>query len=1227
MVKRFNQHINAKDQLDEATLFTNTAEKDAFVKDRQRVATAFVYNFFGMLGMINATKPAQKQTILNFLKKDKQLRIDNIDETNLDISQSVKLAYEAKFFVNVNTVNEITRFLVKLKQGQITHIDSTIVGKWATGLTADFLTNITDPHLRRVYNQFRTDEGKTIDVSRFAVVGKSRLNRVPDGGEFGKYAKRFFGLAEMTPSATAPVAAVVTPVAQPTVATTQAQPAAPAKLSYYQRQKLKKQQAAAGTTTPAPTTTTTAAPAKLSYYQKQKLKKQQANQAASDAAAQAAADAAAAAALKAKEEEENRKAQAAAIKAMPRDHLDQMINLMFKNTATPDAYLYGVDATRTLQSLFKFTIVPDMYMEVAQKLYAFAVSMSSMASTNSDLITAGTNARAALKDIEKLTGHSITFADVVKRVLSYSSSSAVGNSGGRFTGTLIITGEPITSDLYESTVAKLNYDGMRGLCYVINADRSSSSIFKKLADVAVKNQTFFEALCREAMPIYSSIRLSKSWGASKTFSSTFDQEGYQEFTYHLLDAYSKPFSTVVDLMFANGGTYAMANFEEAFAAYGLNDSIIQGVQGNLQNALAMRFKEFFDVNFKEDKYNLLARRLMRGTLAGTDNYSYDSSAPNGGGPVLQALHNMFANDLVVNGWSKSKLKDVAGVAFTDYTVKHMLRIIGVSTDDLVKSHPNDPASTYIKVVKDGLNTVSADKLAELLSTDNASTNINLLIRNTRNITGNANGDRDANSAAIAAAMLMIATAQPKMFDYQIAGEEMLRLLSYADSDTVNGWLRFAKNNNNKWIMGDTLYKSIHKSRKQEYVDVLTGIVQDSIGTDVEDFVNDIVDALSPHVVQKMRGNLVGGAVLIDEIQKGDIKPFDKIDAARLKKIFLYNDLDMSALLAGVVEKKKKNESYVQYFARAKQSINNKKLMVDSKVKEDKTADAKAINKIMIQRDHAGKHGDTYPKIDKVYNASLEFPEFWEFRKRKPQDGSIVPAYHGTGGIAAGMILRYGFKVIKSTDPSVVGRMLGDGIYFSNKIDKVSQYVSNGGYSRQHGQKGYVMEMDTNLGTERVDYRAAGVRGGDNIRSPEWCVVDPKAQLRITKVYEVTLVSKATVDKHLNEGVQYAGLKGFRQHLKEEVVKDLGNVTSFVFRNGMIPIVDLETAAVEYVDFEEALAKKLIKEDMFDVSAQGPVIVFRGTPDQIVIDERCAEHMGGDDLQLYIQLFREEMQRM
>ena len=1220
MVKRFNQHIKATNQLDEGTLFSTPAEKVDILKDKNRVANAFLYNFFGMLGMINATQPAQRQTILNFLKKDKQLRVDSIDETNLDISQSVKLAHEAGFFVNPNIVNEITRFLVKLKMGQINQIDSLIVGKWANSLKPEFLNHLSDPAMRRVFIQFRNDEGKTIDVSRFAVALKARVNKIPDGGDFQRYSKRFFGLTEIKPGQVA-----AAPVAQPAAATP-AQPAAPAKLSYYQKQKLKKQQAAAGTT-PAPAPTTAAAPTKLSYYQRQKLKKQQAAQPAIDAAKAAAAAAQAAAALKAKEEEENRKAQAAAVKKMPKEHLDQMMKDLFRNGAYPSSVLYQ-DLTG-VKRMFGFDIVPDVYAQVANNLNSVSSNMNAMTSSSDSqtLNQAGERVRAAFREISKLTGHNIDFVDIVSYVTNLNSSSARGHYGGRYTAVLLLTGEPITPDLYEKIVYQLNTEGIRKLCSTL---QGKTAIFKKLGEIAASKDSYLKKMCEEGYPIHASLRLSKQYNQPKSYTFVYGTySGYEELAYQVLTAYNKPFHQVIDYLLGSvaSNTSSALWFDDAFVAFGMNmgDTVVRDMQDNLASALRIKFTEFYDDSFTEGKYSNVIRRMFRNPLANST-YSYNASIRRGGGPLLQQLHEMFAKDLIDNGWSKSKVQKVTGATFNEYYVKFIFSVIGVSGDDMIKNHPNDPASVYIKVIKDGLNSVDTDKLTQLILADPASNNTDSIFRIARNLQNSAQGDRDTNVNAVSKAVLKIAQAQPDMFNNATAGTELLRQLPYADADTVNGWLRLAKENKNNWIMAADLYKYMPKSDKQDYVDILTGIVQDSIGSDVEDYVNDIVDSLPPHVVQKMRSNLVGGAVLIDEIVKGEIKPFDKVDSARLKKIFLYNDIDMSALLTGVVDKKKKSETYVQYFARAKQSMKDKKMLQQAKVKEDNQANAKAINKIMIERDHAGKHGDTYPMIDKVYDANLEYPEFFEFRKNKPRDGSIAPAYHGTGGIAAGMILRYGFKVIKSSDPSVVGRMLGDGIYFSNKIDKVSQYVSNGGYSRQHGQKGYVMEMDTNLGTRNTDYRAAGVDGRDSIRSPEWCVVDPKAQLRITRVYEVTLVSKRTVDQHLKEGVEYTGLRGFKQHLKEQVVQENGNVTSFVFRNGMIPIVDLETAAVDYVDFEEALSKKLIKEDMFDTSAQGPVIVFRGTADQVVIDERFAEHMGGDDLQLYIQLFREEMSR-
>jgi hypothetical protein len=1222
MVKSFRGHSRAQ-ELDENTLFTTPQERTALVADKSRVAHAFLLNFFGTLGMINATKPAQKRALLTFIKTDKKLRIDTIDDTNLDISLSLKLANDAGFFINTTTVPEITRFLVKLKAGQIDHIDSAVVGKWATAMRPDFLVYIKDPAARRIFNQFRMDEGKTIDVSSIAVVLKSRVLKMGEGGDFQRFAKRFIGLTAISPTATTPVAAApVTPTAQPAAAPA---PTAPVKLNYYQRQKLKKQQAAqAGTTTPTPTTPAAAPAPKLSYYQKQKLKKDQAKaDAAKIAAVAKAAELAAlqskwaAEDLKKKEEEENRKAAAAAVKKMPREDFDMMV----ERTIRPGYGLNGSAITPSyIKMVFKFDIVPDIYIRSAELLTSAVGNLQNILNNTFDGsgATVDNNIKEfnqTAKELQKVSGYLLTIPEFVMKYGDRLQSPRLAYAA-------ILEGQPINDDFYSKVINAPQFP-FRSFISLFNR---ASPVLANLAKLIANNDSYLNSMAEDGKPLYVLfLRLSMAWGSNVApYEYSSEYVSSNAFAILLLKAAPKPFEYFVD-KFNNIHSRALITI---FKAYGMGSSNdVDGIDPIDKKYMNDYVKYFLENDFKNG-YESLHKSILR-DLPPKSTYQSGYS-PNY--PLAKALHDEFTFDIISKGYSASKLFDTLKAPITEYYMKDIFKFIGVDVDDLVKAHPNDPASVYVKAVQNGLSSVSPKQLAATLvslQTNTSSTfsgQVAQLWRSAESMVQSAQGDRDQNCNSIAQAMLEVAYTRPDDFKTsgQYTGEVLMKYLPYANQDTVVKWLKFAKENDNKWIMGSDLYKEIHKSKKQNYVDILTGIVQDSIGTEVEDYVNDIMESLAPHVIQKMRGNLVGANAVIGELNKGDIKPFDKIDATRLKKIFLYNDLNMSAIVSGQVEKKKKTESYAQYFARASKAIQSTSLLGAAKVKPDPKADAKAINKIMIQRDHAGKHGDTYPKIDKVYDASLEFPEFWEFRKKKPKDGSITPAYHGTGGIAASMILRYGFKVIKSSDPSVVGRMLGDGIYFSNKIDKVSQYVSNGGYSRQHGQKGYVMEMDVNLGTERVDYRAAGVKSGDSIRSPEWCVVDPKAQTRIVRVYEVTLVSKSTVDKHLNEGVQYTGLKGFKQHLKEEVVQDLGNSTSFIFRDGMIPIVDYETSAVSYVDFEEALSKKLIDEDMFDVSAQGPVIVFRNASEQLVIDERFASHMGGDDLQLYIELFKRNM---
>ena len=123
-----------------------------------------------------------------------------------------------------------------------------------------------------------------------------------------------------------------------------------------------------------------------------------------------------------------------------------------------------------------------------------------------------------------------------------------------------------------------------------------------------------------------------------------------------------------------------------------------------------------------------------------------------------------------------------------------------------------------------------------------------------------------------------------------------------------------------------------------------------------------------------------------------------------------------------------------------------------------------------------KHGQLGIVFNRVFNVNIPLQQtgYASFMAENPGTSVISPAFHGTGATAASMILRNGFRVLKAGATGVVGRMLGDGIYFSNVLDKVGQYVSDAGYSRGIGQVGYIFEMDAALGKKGVNYQSAGV---------------------------------------------------------------------------------------------------------------------------------------------------------
>lgn len=196
---------------------------------------------------------------------------------------------------------------------------------------------------------------------------------------------------------------------------------------------------------------------------------------------------------------------------------------------------------------------------------------------------------------------------------------------------------------------------------------------------------------------------------------------------------------------------------------------------------------------------------------------------------------------------------------------------------------------------------------------------------------------------------------------------------------------------------------------------------------------------------------------------------------------------------------------------------------------------------------------------------------------------MAPVFHGTGSIAAAMILRLGFAVssiddTKKTGVKTAGRMLGDGVYFSTAIDKVAQYASDGGFGRKLGAEGYIFEMNASLGKHRRDFREAGTGSQFDERSvisPEWAVFNPNDQLVINKAYKIRRVPHHVLDrlkrsrKNVNESKNVTAIRGFRDVIRESL--DYGvneKMITFIFGDGMIPVAG--GRLVEFDDYTDEL---------------------------------------------------------
>ena len=315
-----------------------------------------------------------------------------------------------------------------------------------------------------------------------------------------------------------------------------------------------------------------------------------------------------------------------------------------------------------------------------------------------------------------------------------------------------------------------------------------------------------------------------------------------------------------------------------------------------------------------------------------------------------------------------------------------------------------------------------------------------------------------------------------------------------------------------------------------------------------------------------------GEIFSDDVP---IKPYEGMTIDRLREVMVYNNIQFPIL------PRRQGESYSSFHERVKENAVNAKTH-ELYAEEVKITEAeKKRLTVEFESRNSHKHG-TYFEVLRAFNVNIpiQASEWVDFANEKAgkENKVMSPVYHGTGSIGASMILRYGFAVVESTDKSVVGRMLGDGIYFSDVVDKVAQYIGDAGYSRGIGTKGYIFEMDAQLGEQWTDHQSAGVPNATyqkDVVSPEWAVFKPNGQLRIRRAYEVQLISK----NDMMSIQQRALAESFVDNVRGK------EIANYVFMDGMIPV---STDRIERFDRLSRVGRGII-----DISSKGPMVVIKG----------------------------------
>ena len=1232
-MKPFKTHIN------ENSFYTIQSEKDDFINNEKLVINAFFFSFIGFLGLLDGAKDNQK--VKMYFKSDKKSRVTEITDENNDASLIIKIMSDKGFFKNPTVVNQITKFLVKVKTGQVDSVDENIIRGWIDEIKPDKLTNLS-------------------------AVLKKLLQNFRDGGSLASFADDLKSNAKITRWKTTEFAdlAKITKIDPAKKKAPSATPSSPTQ--------------AAPATEKTPDVKTSASVSKVAVTPSSSKKAKVVNPFNASAIVDAFKSGSSAADIGSGWKINNNNRSELLIKMIADWRGDKWVGYE-KEWQTALDYLKSNKVDQNVLQKEIFRGASKFSVKSVEKI---------LDSNIFTLFEKSSAPKLVLEIVNRLVRNII---DRGLDLMTLEELNSYKKSVSSFLNSPIVSASFTPSYRFQDSTM---------YCFLVDKPESSfvalnkKDLFRNSDGTYSVDYQQYNSAIRSILPSFNITQIDNATAIAKSIANSYriDWNDYSGKEVKSFYDYLKDLKNSDIVSYQSLVLKILRSLSSASGRIRTEwDNIIRlaAETVNVKEIISELTRTFGSVNIDsmpKDIGGIILKRigeyLKSNPLSDNANakQQYSDAAPGKILDQLQTIVKLLAGSNLIDQYKKYITDDYVILCkmiydkqdymnffsggtraipndqneFLKYISKEQQDIIDRAAIDRVLNRPgttiDGPVSFYgnmsaenqkriiSAVNEDGrflskIRKISDDKLLndidpkDFIKEPNAlSTLINysfdtyeymdkilalpegkVLVDKMFSNTGNQYDTRKllgilAKSKEIDDTKMADYTNQ--FFSKMKSKDEYYHIpavLNKLDTETFGKKekiifeksISFADQNIKKLT---TEYRSFMTSAQSVFIDYVN-----NDKSSAEKLYWTMSTSMKRRMASAYMSSKEFSSSISDEISKGLIAPYEKLTNARIKQILKYNNV--------VSEETKISDKYIRDFASMDAYIknNNKvKPLEDLQIKEiEATPKELAQTSADVHRTkRSNKHGSNGLIIKKSFNVAIpmQVEAHKKWIEKNPNQQIINPMYHGTGSIAASMILRYGFAVIKSGDSSVVGRMLGNGIYGAINIDKSQQYIGDAGYSKGVGNKGYIFEVDAALGEEGKDYRAMGL-GNDGIRSPEWCVFTPNSQFMIFKAHEVEIVSPNQMKEILKENPPRVKVDEnnkaitFKSFLKEYVMDmdtdAVENYTTFTFVNGLIP---MSGKGGDYVDFEKFKSPNP-NTITLEPSAYGPSIVVRGTEEQ------------------------------